>query len=91
MNTPGHSTGWRPWLAAALMVPLLLVAMMLGFFLFLLCFKMSPFEPLKDAAGQLVSSYPAAAMLRVDGNGMNPLLQNVYMAIHPPIGMNAML
>ncbi|ACL73807.1 hypothetical protein [Thioalkalivibrio sulfidiphilus] len=35
MNTPGHSTGWRPWLAAALMVPLLLVAMMLGFFLFL--------------------------------------------------------
>ena len=62
-----------------------LLLLTLGFFLFLLCFKISPFEPLKDAAGQLVSSYPAATLARVDGNGLNPLLQNVYMAIHPPM------
>lgn len=35
MNTSDHPAGWRPWLAAVLMVPLLLAAMMLGFFLFL--------------------------------------------------------
>lgn len=53
-----------------------------GFFLFLLSFKTNPFSPLRDSAGSIVSSKMASL---IDGNGMNPLLQNVYMAIHPPL------
>ncbi len=62
-----------------------LLLLTLGFFLFLLNFKINPFEPLKDGAGQLLSSYSPQALKDVDGNGLNPLLQNVYMAIHPPM------
>jgi cytochrome c-type biogenesis protein CcmF len=53
-----------------------------GFFLFLLSFKTNPFAPLADAEGNIVSLKMAAL---IDGIGMNPLLQNVYMAIHPPL------
>lgn len=49
----------------------LTVASVLGFFLGLLLSLTNPFERLPSAP--------------VDGNGMNPLLQNLYMAIHPPI------
>ena len=57
----------------------------LAFFLFLLNFKTNPFEPLKDSAGILISTYPASALKSIEGNGLNPLLQNIYMAIHPPM------
>ena len=63
----------------------LLLFLTLGFFLFLLCFKISPFELLKDGSGQLIASYPPQALRQVEGNGLNPLLQNIYMAIHPPM------
>lgn len=53
-----------------------------GFFLFLLSFKTNPFAPLTDPQGNIVSSDMASL---IDGNGMNPLLQNFYMAIHPPL------
>jgi len=53
-----------------------------GFFLFLLSFKTNPFTPLTDPQGNLVSSEMAHL---IDGNGLNPLLQNFYMAIHPPL------
>lgn len=52
----------------------------LGFFLFLLTFKVSPFEPLVDPeTGRAILD----ATL-VEGRGLNPLLQNFYMSIHPP-------
>jgi cytochrome c-type biogenesis protein CcmF len=57
----------------------------LGFFLFLLNFKINPFELLRDGSGALVASYPLEALRQIDGNGLNPLLQNIYMAIHPPM------
>jgi len=57
----------------------------LVFFLVLLNFKVSPFEPLRDEAGRLLSTYAADALARIEGNGLNPLLQNFYMAIHPPL------
>jgi cytochrome c-type biogenesis protein CcmF len=53
-----------------------------GFFLFLLTFKTNPFAPLLDSSGVAVSSQVAST---IDGNGLNPLLQNLYMAIHPPL------
>ena len=63
----------------------LLLFLTLGFFLFLLCFKISPFELLRDGSGQLIATYPPQALRQVEGNGLNPLLQNIYMAIHPPM------
>jgi cytochrome c-type biogenesis protein CcmF len=57
----------------------------LGFFLFLLNFKINPFELLRDGSGVLAASYPPEALRQIDGNGLNPLLQNIYMAIHPPM------
>ncbi len=53
-----------------------------GFFLFILTFKTNPFAPLLDPSGVAVSSQVAST---IDGNGLNPLLQNLYMAIHPPL------
>lgn len=57
----------------------------LAFFLLMLSFKTNPFEPLKDSGGALLSTYTPQMMASVEGNGLNPLLQNVYMAIHPPM------
>jgi cytochrome c-type biogenesis protein CcmF len=63
----------------------LVLFLTLGFFLFLLNFKTSPFLPLRDSAGVLISTYSPQMLARIQGNGLNPLLQNVYMAIHPPM------
>ena len=46
------------------------------FFLILVNFVANPFQVLM--AGPQITSMP-------DGNGLNPLLQNPYMAIHPPM------
>ncbi len=51
------------------------------FFYVLLCFVADPFKG-------LVEKFPAAAgadLTRIDGNGLNPLLQNFGMIIHPPL------
>ena len=49
----------------------LAAALTLGFFLIVLLFAANPFQQL--------------SFVPPDGNGLNPLLQNFYMAIHPPI------
>ncbi|MBD3305355.1 heme lyase CcmF/NrfE family subunit [candidate division KSB3 bacterium] len=49
----------------------MVLALTLGFFLVLTIFLANPFERL--------------SFTPPDGNGMNPLLQNLYMAIHPPV------
>jgi len=60
-----------PYAVAVLMV-------VLGFFLLLNVFVVSPFELLAvNQGGRMVVSSP------VDGNGLNPLLQYPAMAIHP--------
>lgn len=53
-----------------------------GFFLFLLSFKTNPFAVNLDPSQIPVTAEMAA---KIDGNGLNPLLQNFYMAIHPPL------
>ena len=62
-----------------------LLLLTLLFFLVVLVFKTSPFEPLFDGNGVALKDYPPAALAQVEGNGLNPLLQNLYMAIHPPM------
>jgi cytochrome c-type biogenesis protein CcmF len=49
----------------------LVFALVLGFFLTLQIFAENPFRQLQ--------------LLPFDGNGLNPLLQNPYMVLHPPI------
>jgi len=62
-----------------------LLLLTLLFFLVVLVFKTSPFEPLFDGNGVALKDYPPDALAQVEGNGLNPLLQNLYMAIHPPM------
>lgn len=50
-------------------------------FLVILLFVKTPFKPLNAAALGL----PADQFPPVDGRGLNPLLQNFWMIIHPPI------
>jgi len=65
----------------------LILLLTLGFFLFLLAglpfvtdaSNTNPFQVLQDASGRAVTDPEL-----IDGHGMNPLLQNPYMAIHPP-------
>jgi cytochrome c-type biogenesis protein CcmF len=63
----------RPWRADASLLPpfTAVCATVTGFFLFLVTFLARPFERL--------------AVLPLDGNGLNPLLQHPGMALHPPM------
>ncbi len=65
----------------------LILFVTLAFFLILLNFKTNPFDPLLDESGAALASYPAEMLrqMKLQGNGLNPLLQNAYMAFHPPL------
>lgn len=54
-----------------LLYSLIALAVILGFFILLLIFNSNPFQVLQSAP--------------MNGKGMNPLLQNPYMVVHPPI------
>lgn len=60
----------------------LVIFLVQGFFLFLLSFRTNPFDPMPGPDGSPLSRALAAT---IDGNGLNPLLQNFYMAVHPPL------
>lgn len=45
----------------------------------------SPFVLLRDAVEAPIFSRPDYLTLIADGNGLNPLLQNYWMVIHPPV------
>jgi cytochrome c-type biogenesis protein CcmF len=49
----------------------IVLSLVLGFFLVILTFTANPFQQLP--------------FIPIDGDGMNPLLQNLYMALHPPM------
>ncbi len=65
---------YQNWNANKVMMPwvLVIITLVQFFFLIMTNFVTNPFSPVE--AGIIVS----------DGNGLNPLLQNVTMAIHPP-------
>ncbi len=61
--------------------PVMIVFLATQLFLLILLATKSPFESIWDAfPGQL-----AAGQLPQDGKGLNPLLQNFWMVIHPPV------
>lgn len=77
---------WEPWLFIIIgVIQLILISMILGVYLSsTFNIGISPFQLLKD-----VSSNPIFKIdpnfIPKDGNGLNPLLQNIWMVIHPPI------
>lgn len=71
----------KPWVNAVLLLNV-------AFFLLVVLFAANPFVRLwRDAAGEVVSAMfqPANAqpLVPVDGQGLNPQLQNYWMVIHP--------
>ncbi|MGE5601538.1 MAG: heme lyase CcmF/NrfE family subunit, partial [Nitrososphaerales archaeon] len=71
----------KPWVNAVLLL-------YIGFFMSLLLFAENPFNRLwRSGAGQMLTSVfqPAGAtpLLPVDGQGLNPQLQNYWMVLHP--------
>lgn len=59
-------------------------SMLLGIELFGARIGSSPFILLRDAMPGPIFSRPEYLSLVTDGNGLNPLLQNYWMVIHPP-------
>ncbi|RRN76101.1 cytochrome C biogenesis protein, partial [Pseudoxanthomonas sp. SGD-10] len=71
-----------------------LCSMLLGVEIFGAKIGSSPFVLLRDAVEAPIFSRPDYLSLIADGNGLNPLLQNYWMVIHPPtlfLGFAAMI
>ena len=60
--------------------PVMAVFMMVQAALFLLVIVKSPFRPVWEMVPQL-----PAGQIPEDGRGLNPLLQNFWMVVHPPV------
>ncbi|WP_026899114.1 heme lyase CcmF/NrfE family subunit [Daejeonella oryzae] len=61
-----------------------LASMLIGIEIFDIRIGSSPFILLRDAIEGPIFSRPDYLSLIQDGNGLNPLLQNYWMVIHPP-------
>ncbi len=73
-----------PVLTTVALAQALLASMLLGVELFGLRIGSSPFILLRDAVEGPIFSRPDYLKYITDGSGMNPLLQNYWMVIHPP-------
>ncbi len=65
-----------------------LMLMLLGWNVGGISFGSDPFQLLRNAAENAMNpffSQPAYATMIADGQGLNPLLENIWMAIHPPM------
>lgn len=73
-----------PVLTTVMFSQVFLASMLLGVELFGLRIGSSPFILLRNAIEGPIFSRPDYLSLVEDGNGLNPLLQNYWMVIHPP-------
>jgi cytochrome c-type biogenesis protein CcmF len=84
-----RSKGWEPWVMAVFALSqVFLVSMSLGIHLGGIQIGSSPFELLRMNYADIKDSiftHPDYLSMIVDGNGLNPLLENYWMVIHPPI------
>lgn len=74
----------NPVLAVVMLSQVVLGSMILGVDLLGARVGSSPFILLREAAEGPVFSRPDYLSMIQDGNGLNPLLQNYWMVIHPP-------
>jgi cytochrome c-type biogenesis protein CcmF len=83
------SKKWEPWVMWIVALSnAFLVSMVLGVHIGGTNIGNSPFELLRDAYSNVKDSiFQHADYLSMlgDGNGLNPLLENIWMTIHPPI------
>jgi len=79
---------WKSWVMPVFVTgQLFLVSMVLGLDLGILKIGETPFGLLRDMpqnAGEEIFKDPNYLKFLVDGNGLNPLLENIWMIIHPP-------
>lgn len=84
-----RSKDWEPWVMWIYSFSnALLVSMLLGVDLFGIRIGHSPFLLMREAYSNVKDSiFQSADYLSMlgDGNGLNPLLENIWMTIHPPI------
>jgi len=75
----------KPVLTIVALAQTLLSSMLLGIEIFGARIGSSPFILLRQALEAPIFSQPDYLSFIRDGNGLNPLLQNYWMVIHPPI------
>lgn len=73
-----------PVMAVIMLCQIFLASMLLGVEIFGSRVGSSPFILLRDAMSAPIFSRPDYLSMIKDGNGLNPLLQNYWMVIHPP-------
>ncbi len=74
-----------PVMAVVMLCQLVLASMIIGVEVFGQRLGSSPFILLRDAVDMPLFSNPNYLSMIVDGDGLNPLLQNYWMVIHPPM------
>jgi cytochrome c-type biogenesis protein CcmF len=79
---------WKPWVMSVYLAgQFFLISMVLGLNLGGFSIGGSPFTLLRDMpqnAGADFFKDPNYLAMIMDGNGLNPLLENIWMVIHPP-------
>lgn len=76
---------WEPPVMAVVMLSqTFLASMLLGVEILGIRVGSSPFILLRDAVQAPIFARPDYLSMVADGNGLNPLLQNYWMVIHPP-------
>jgi cytochrome c-type biogenesis protein CcmF len=82
----GRSGKWEaPVMMIVSFAQTALATMLLGMYFFGAKVGSSPFVLLRNEMDALIFSQPDYLSLITDGNGLNALLQNYWMVIHPPV------
>ncbi|SFB78581.1 cytochrome c-type biogenesis protein CcmF [Parapedobacter composti] len=84
----------RPVMAVVMLCQAILASMLIGVEIFGVRVGSSPFILLREAMQAPIFSNPDYLGMIPDGRGLNPLLQNYWMVIHPPtlfLGFGAMI
>lgn len=83
----GRNNKWEaPVMSVVSFTQVFLSSMLLGLYFFGEKIGSNPFTLLRDQmAGAPIFQQPNYLELVQDGNGLNPLLQNYWMVIHPPV------
>ncbi len=79
---------WKPWVMPVFATgQFFLISMVLGLNIGTFSIGGSPFELLRNMPqnlGEDLFKDPNYLSMLIDGNGLNPLLENIWMIIHPP-------
>ncbi|MBK7214594.1 MAG: cytochrome c biogenesis protein CcsA [Bacteroidales bacterium] len=84
----GRAKDWKPWVMPIFLFgQFFLMSMLLGLEFSSFKIGSSPFTLLREMpqnAGEEIFRQPNYISMITEGNGLNPLLENIWMIIHPP-------